>query len=95
MKKKDLIVAIRNTCKENVFSISLASVDAVLAALATTCVRTLAAGGEVNLPGVGTLKTKGRKARYGRNPRTGETVAIPAKIVPQFVPARALKDAMQ
>ena len=35
-----------------------------------------------------------RKARKGRNPRTGETIKIKAKKVPKFVPGKALRDAV-
>lgn len=41
----------------------------------------LLGGGEIPLPGVGKLVIKKRAARKGRNPRTGETVDIPAKRV--------------
>jgi len=34
-----------------------------------------------------------RKARTGRNPRTGQTINIPAKTVPKFSPAKELVDA--
>ena len=35
-------------------------------------------GGKVSLSGLGTFKVKGRKARKGRNPKTGEVIEIPA-----------------
>ena len=47
----------------------------------------------VSLAGFGTLKVDRRKARKGRNPRTGAEVNIKAKNVPKFLPAKALKDA--
>lgn len=49
--------------------------------------------GEVSLPGIGKLTVKQRSARVGRNPATGETLDIPAKAVPHFTAAKALKDA--
>lgn len=43
-------------------------------------------------PGLGTFETKERKARMARNPRTGESVEVPAKTVAVFKPSGALKD---
>jgi len=51
-------------------------------------------GGEVTLPGVGKLSVKTRAARTGRNPATGEALAIPEKKVPHFSALKALKDAV-
>ena len=48
----------------------------------------------VTLVGFGTFKVDNRKARTGRNPRTGETIEIKAKKVPKFVAGKALKDAI-
>ena len=48
----------------------------------------------VTLIGFGTFKVDNRKARTGRNPRTGEPIEIKAKKVPKFVAGKALKDAI-
>jgi nucleoid DNA-binding protein len=48
----------------------------------------------VTLVGFGAFKVSKRKARKGRNPRTGETIKIKAKNVPRFVPGKGLKDAV-
>ena len=48
----------------------------------------------VALVGFGTFKVAQRKARKGRDPRTGEEIKIKAKKVPRFVPGKALKDAV-
>jgi DNA-binding protein HU-beta len=45
-------------------------------------------------PGVGKLVLVNRKARMGRNPKTGETIKIPAKKVVKFRVAKAAKDAI-
>ena len=55
---------------------------------------TLAAGGSVSLVGFGTFSVKARAARSGRNPRTGETIQIPASNVPGFKAGKGLKDAV-
>ena len=46
------------------------------------------------LPGIGKLVLVNRKARVGRNPRTGEPIQIPAKRVVKFRVAKAAKDAI-
>jgi len=45
----------------------------------------------VTLVGFGTFQVTERKARRGRNPRTGETIQIPAKKVPRFKPGKGLR----
>jgi len=50
--------------------------------------------GEFVLPGFGKLVKVHRKARQGRNPATGETIQIPAKIVTKFRLAKAAKEAV-
>lgn len=67
----------------------------MLDAFIETVSETLAQGDSVQLIGFGSFKTSERKARSGRNPRTGETVSIPAKRVPSFTVGNALKEAVQ
>ena len=61
-----------------------ATVDTVAAALA--------AGDKVQLVGFGSFEVKTREARTGRNPRTKETIQIPATKLPVFKAGKALKD---
>ena len=51
-------------------------------------------GEQVSLVGFGTFSVKHRDARQGRNPRTGETIQIPATKVPGFKAGKGLKDAV-
>jgi len=46
------------------------------------------------IPGLGKLVLVDRKARLGRNPKTGETIQIPAKTVVKFRVAKACKEAV-
>ena len=50
--------------------------------------------GRFSYPGFGTFTVKERKAREGRNPRTGKTIKIPKSRTVGFKPAPALKDAV-
>ncbi len=49
----------------------------------------------VQITGFGTFEAKHRKARTGRNPRTGETIKIAATMTPSFRAGKGLKDALK
>ena len=86
MNKADLVnevAKVVSTKKE-----AQAVVDCVL----DTITKTLKKKEEVALVGFGTFKVSKRKARTGRNPRTGEEIEIKAQNVPKFSPGKALKD---
>ncbi len=60
-----------------------------------TIVDALKKGDEVSIAGLGIFSVKQRAAREARNPRTGETIKVPAMKVPKFRAAKALKDAVK
>ncbi len=49
----------------------------------------------IQIAGFGSFKTAKREARIGRNPQTGAEIKIEARMVPKFVPAKALKEAVK
>lgn len=51
-------------------------------------------GDKLNITGFGIFKVADRKAREGRNPRTGETIQIKASKKPRFTPGKVLKEAI-
>lgn len=51
-------------------------------------------GSKVNVTGFGIFKVADRKAREGRNPRTGEVIQIPASKKVRFTPSKVLKEAV-
>ncbi|MDH4210561.1 MAG: HU family DNA-binding protein [candidate division WOR-3 bacterium] len=55
----------------------------------------LRSGDKVALVGFGTFSVSKRKARTARNPRTGETIEVPAKRAPKFKAGRDLKNAVK
>ena len=63
------------------------TLDAVKAALKK--------GQKVTIVGFGTFSVTKRKARKGRNPRTGQVINIPAAKTPKFTAGKALKDAVK
>jgi len=58
-------------------------------------VESLKKGEEVSVAGLGIFSVKARAARQARNPRTGETLQVPAMKVPKFRAAKALKEAVR
>jgi DNA-binding protein HU-beta len=52
-------------------------------------------GDRVQITGFGTFETRKRKARTGRNPRTGDEIKIGATVSPSFRPGKALKDSVK
>lgn len=67
-----------------------AVIDGFLAAL----VLALEEHRSVQLRGFGTFTVKKRARRLGRNPRTGDDVPIPARVIPHFRPCRELREAV-
>ncbi|WP_434353810.1 HU family DNA-binding protein [Psychrobacter sp. HD31] len=63
-----------------------------LNAFMETVGKTLEKGDSISLVGFGTFSVKERKARTGRNPRTGQELKIPASKVPSFKAGKGLKD---
>jgi DNA-binding protein HU-beta len=66
------------------------AVDGVFDAISSA----LKGGDEVRLVGFGTFTVSQRAASEGRNPRTGETIQIPASKQPKFKAGKGLKDAV-
>ncbi|MDP6418686.1 MAG: HU family DNA-binding protein [Candidatus Krumholzibacteria bacterium] len=93
MNKSDLIAKLSEEC-------GLSSKDAkgVIEALFSTEPRggiianALETGEKVQITGFGTFEVRDRKARTGRNPRTGEAIQIDATRVPAFSAGKSFKD---
>lgn len=98
MTKAELVEAIKKigTQEHPNFGKNLTKgdVEAVLTALGKIVSTELAFGGHVPLPGVGVLEAKKRKARKGRNPRTGAEITIPACKMVRLRVAGSLKAAL-
>ena len=57
-------------------------------------VEALKSGDKVNISGFGTFQVSNRKARTGRNPKTGEAIEIAASRSAKFKPGKLLKDSL-
>lgn len=67
-------------------------VERVVTTIFDEIVEALASGKRVELRGFGAFSTRDRMARTGRNPRTGEAVAVEAKRVPYFKAGKELRE---
>jgi integration host factor subunit beta len=55
-------------------------------------IESLQKGEKIEIRGFGSFRTRQRRGRVGRNPKTGEKVEVPAKKIPFFKPSKELKD---
>ena len=88
MKKSDIAAQVAGK-----ISVSKGDAEAAVTAVLGTITDALASGESVSIAGFGTFSVNDRPARQGRNPRTGESIAIAASKVPSFKAGKALRDA--
>jgi len=67
-------------------------VDLAVRCLLEQISSTLASGGRIEIRGFGSFSLHYRPSRVGRNPKTGSSVALPAKYIPYFRPGKELRD---
>jgi len=89
MTKAELIDAVASNA-----DISKVAATKAIDSITTSVTRTLKKGGKVTLVGFGTFSVSKRKARKGRNPKTGEEIKIPAAKAPKFSAGKSLKQAI-
>ena len=70
----------------------MSEIEAITDTFFETIVNQLAQGGRVELRGFGSFSTRARDVRNGRNPRTGDTVTVPAKRVAYFKAGRESRE---
>ena len=89
MNKQDLIAKLASDV-----GLTKSSAAAAVESFIEGISKALRKGQPVTLVGFGTFKTSVRKARTGRNPRTGAAVKIPKRKVARFTAGKALKEAL-
>lgn len=75
-------------------TITKADAERIVAGFMDEVKAAVASGESVQLVGFGTFEVRERAAREARNPKTGETIRVPAKKAPVFKPGKAFKDAV-
>jgi len=93
MNKSDLVDALADSAGMTKADASRA-LDALFGS-GGVIARALRADQRVQITGFGTFESKHRKARMGRNPRTGATIEIAASKTPGFRAGKGFKDAIQ
>ena len=87
MTKADLIEEV-----SRVVEMTRKESEVIVEAIFDSIVRSLRANDKIEIRGFGSFRTRQRKPRVGRNPKTGERVEVPAKKIPFFKPSKELKD---
>jgi len=87
MTKDEMVQGVLRAC-----GINKANVERFYDGLTTLAQKELKAKGEFVLPGLGVLRVVTRKARMGRNPRTGEPIHIPRRKAVRFRPYKGLRE---
>lgn len=90
MKKQDLINMVADMTGG-----TKTQADDIVNGLFDAIADEMAKGGTVDVAGFGKFEGKMRNARTARNPRTGETVEVPAQRVPKFKAGKKLKDTVK
>jgi len=87
MTKADLVDEV-----SKVTELSRKDSEVIVETLFDSIIRALKVGDKLEVRGFGSFRIRERKARQGRNPKTGEKVSVPEKKVPYFKPSKELKD---
>ena len=89
MNKTDLVAAVAQKT-----GLTKKDAERVVNATVDTIAENLIKGEKVQMSGFGTFEVKAREARIGRNPRTKESIQIPASRQPAFKASKTLKDSV-
>jgi len=82
------------TLKEKTGLATLAQAEAAYDSLFGIIKTTLKSGDGLSITGFGSFKVVQKKAKKGRNPRTGEEIQIPSSKTAKFTPSKALKESL-
>jgi integration host factor subunit beta len=66
--------------------------ETIVETIFESIIEALQKGDKIEIRGFGSFRTRQRRGRIGRNPKTGEKVDVPAKKIPFFKPSKELKD---
>ncbi|HWT77810.1 MAG TPA: HU family DNA-binding protein [Candidatus Methylomirabilis sp.] len=87
MTKADLIEEVSRAVE-----MSRKDSEVIVETVFDSIVKSLRSGDKIEIRGFGSFRTRERKSRVGRNPKTGARVEVPAKKIPYFKPSKELKD---
>jgi len=87
MTKADLIEEVAR-----VVEVTRKESEVIVETIFDSVVKSLRTGDKVEIRGFGSFRTRERQGRVGRNPKSGERVDVPPKIIPFFKPSKELRD---
>lgn len=87
MTKADLIEEV-----SRVVELTRKESEVIVETIFDSIVTSLKTGAKVEIRGFGSFRTRERKGRVGRNPKSGDKVEVPPKTIPFFKPSKELRD---
>jgi integration host factor subunit beta len=87
LTKADLIAEV-----ERITELKRTDSETIVETIFESIIDSLQKGDKIEIRGFGSFRTRQRKGRVGRNPKTGEKVEVPPKKIPFFKPSKELKD---
>lgn len=87
LTKADLIAEV-----ERVTELKRTESETIVETIFESIIESLQKGEKIEIRGFGSFRTRHRRGRVGRNPKTGAKVEVPAKKIPYFKPSKELKD---
>ena len=87
MTKADLIEEV-----SRVVEVTRKESEVIVETIFESVVKSLRDGDKVEVRGFGSFRTRERRGRIGRNPKSGEKVSVPHKTIPFFKPSKELRD---
>ncbi|MDR2828452.1 MAG: HU family DNA-binding protein [Acholeplasmatales bacterium] len=90
MNKTELVLLLKEKLE-----VPQKQVEDTIGSLVDLVCETMATGEKVVITGLGTFEVRTRKARHGKNPRTGEDIIVPEQKTPAFKAGKQLKEAVK
>lgn len=87
LTKADLIAEV-----ERITELKRSDSETIVETIFESIIQSLQKGEKIEIRGFGSFRTRQRRGRVGRNPKTGAKVEVPAKKIPFFKPSKELKD---
>jgi integration host factor subunit beta len=87
LTKADLIAEV-----ERITELKRTDSETIVETIFENIIQALQKGDKIEIRGFGSFRTRQRRGRTGRNPKTGTKVEVPAKKIPFFKPSKELKD---
>jgi integration host factor subunit beta len=87
LTKADLIAEV-----ERITELKRSDSETIVETIFDSIIQSLQNGEKIEIRGFGSFRTRQRRGRVGRNPKTGAKVEVPAKKIPFFKPSKELKD---